>query len=57
MAQSELQKALKSQGIAIVDEADENGEGPGSFMLSDPAFAPQMRSGLEFYQHGAQASE
>ncbi|MBT8079881.1 MAG: VOC family protein [Gammaproteobacteria bacterium] len=32
----ELQKALKSQGIAIVDEADENGEGPGSFMLSDP---------------------
>ena len=32
----DLQKALKEQGVALVDEADESGEGPGSFMLTDP---------------------
>jgi lactoylglutathione lyase len=32
----EIQRRLKSQGLEPVDEADESGEGPGSFMLLDP---------------------
>ncbi len=32
----ELQKQLKSQGVELMDEADESGEGPASFMLVDP---------------------
>ncbi|MCM3718158.1 VOC family protein [Fictibacillus phosphorivorans] len=32
----ELQKELKAKGIKFLTEADENGEGPGSFMIEDP---------------------
>jgi lactoylglutathione lyase len=32
----ELQKALKAQGAAFVQEADETGEGPTSFVIEDP---------------------
>ena len=32
----ELQKSLRSQGIEIGVEADESGEGPASFMITDP---------------------
>ncbi|MGH8106082.1 MAG: VOC family protein [Arenimonas sp.] len=32
----ELQKTLKSQGIAFHTEADESGSGPGSFIVVDP---------------------
>lgn len=32
----ELQKTLKERGIELVQEADENGSGPGSFTLIDP---------------------
>jgi catechol 2,3-dioxygenase-like lactoylglutathione lyase family enzyme len=31
-----LQKALKAQGVAFVQEADEAGEGPASFIVEDP---------------------
>lgn len=32
----ELQKALKAKGIELVQEADETGEGPASFVITDP---------------------
>lgn len=32
----DLQKALKAQGIALDTEADEEGSGPASFVLTDP---------------------
>ncbi|RZT23665.1 VOC family protein [Fictibacillus sp. BK138] len=32
----ELQKELKAKGIKMLTEADESGEGPGSFMIEDP---------------------
>ena len=32
----ELQKALKAQGVAFVQEADEDGGGPASFIVEDP---------------------
>jgi lactoylglutathione lyase len=32
----ELQKELKAKGIKMLIEADESGEGPGSFMIEDP---------------------
>jgi catechol 2,3-dioxygenase-like lactoylglutathione lyase family enzyme len=32
----ELQKSLKSKGLAFANEADEDSEGPASFVLVDP---------------------
>ena len=32
----ELQKQLKAEGVSLISEADEEGEGPASFMLEDP---------------------
>lgn len=32
----DLQRALKAAGVALVQEADESGSGPASFMLHDP---------------------
>ena len=32
----ELQRGLKAAGVPFVVEADENGTGPGSFILEDP---------------------
>ena len=32
----EIQRTLKSQGVLLVDEADEGGSGPDSLMLLDP---------------------
>lgn len=32
----EIQKHLKQQGIDLVKEADEEGSGPGSFIVMDP---------------------
>ncbi|WP_394578364.1 VOC family protein [Cytobacillus firmus] len=32
----DLQKQLKEQGIAIINEANESGSGPASFTLEDP---------------------
>ena len=32
----DLQRALKAQGVALMNEADENMTGPGSFMVIDP---------------------
>ena len=32
----ELQRQLKTQGLDLLDEADENSTGPASFMLADP---------------------
>ena len=32
----DIQKDLKSKGVAIVDEADKNTTGPASFMVTDP---------------------
>jgi lactoylglutathione lyase len=32
----DLQKELKAKGIKMLTEADENSEGPGSFMIEDP---------------------
>ena len=32
----EIQRALKSKGIALVSEVDEASSGPGSLMLEDP---------------------
>lgn len=32
----DIQKSLKEQGVAIVDEADEASTGPASFMVVDP---------------------
>lgn len=31
-----IQKQLKEKGIGIINEADESGQGPASFMLQDP---------------------
>ncbi len=31
-----IQKALKKRGIAVINEADEAGEGPASLMVVDP---------------------
>jgi len=31
-----IQKDLKAQGISFQSEADENSDGPASFMFSDP---------------------
>lgn len=31
-----LQRSLKSQGVALLQEADDNGEGPASFVVEDP---------------------
>jgi len=32
----ELQRQIKAQGVTLVSEADERGNGPASFMLMDP---------------------
>ena len=32
----ELQRQLKSQGVDLISEADENSIGPASFMIVDP---------------------
>lgn len=32
----ELQRAFKAQGLAMLVEADEQGSGPGHFMIADP---------------------
>jgi hypothetical protein len=32
----DLQKQLKSQGVDLTSEADENSTGPASFMVLDP---------------------
>ncbi len=32
----ELQKQLKADGVAFIQEADESGEGPASFLIEDP---------------------
>ncbi len=32
----ELQRTLKSQGVQLVDEADESSTGPASFIATDP---------------------
>ena len=32
----ELQRQLKSQGVDLISEADENSTGPASFMIMDP---------------------
>ena len=32
----EIQKELKSKGIKFITETDENGSGPGNFILVDP---------------------
>lgn len=32
----EIQKTLKSKNLSLMNEADESGSGPASFMLSDP---------------------
>lgn len=32
----DIQKHLKSNGIAIINEVDESGSGPGSFIVTDP---------------------
>jgi catechol 2,3-dioxygenase-like lactoylglutathione lyase family enzyme len=32
----ELQRQLKAQGVAFVNEVDESGPGPGSFIIEDP---------------------
>lgn len=32
----EIQRRLKSQGLELLDEVDESGQGPGSLMLLDP---------------------
>ena len=32
----EIQRTLKSRGVELTSEADENGEGPASFTLLDP---------------------
>jgi predicted enzyme related to lactoylglutathione lyase len=32
----EIQRQLKSQGVEMLSEADENTSGPGSFMVLDP---------------------
>ncbi len=32
----ELQRRLTSRGVSLASEADENGAGPGSFMILDP---------------------
>jgi hypothetical protein len=32
----ELQRRLKSQGVALLSEADESTSGPASFMVQDP---------------------
>lgn len=31
-----IQKQLKEKGIGIINEADESGQGPASFMIQDP---------------------
>ena len=38
----ELQKELKAQGVELTSEADEAGEGPGSFSLVDPDGNPVL---------------
>lgn len=32
----ELQRQLKSKGVSLITEADENSSGPASFMIADP---------------------
>lgn len=32
----DLQKALRAQGVEFLQEADEEGEGPASFVIADP---------------------
>jgi catechol 2,3-dioxygenase-like lactoylglutathione lyase family enzyme len=38
----ELQRTLKAQGVALVDEADETTTGPASFMAVDPDGNPVL---------------
>ena len=38
----ELQKQLKAQGMALVQEADEAGAGPASFLMVDPDGNPVL---------------
>lgn len=32
----DIQRSLREQGVAVLDEADENTEGPASFIVVDP---------------------
>jgi hypothetical protein len=32
----DLQKEFKEKGLNIIDECDESGKGPGSFIVTDP---------------------
>jgi lactoylglutathione lyase len=32
----QIQRSLKEQGVTLISEADEDGEGPASFTLADP---------------------
>ncbi|MCA9942359.1 MAG: VOC family protein [Anaerolineales bacterium] len=38
----DLQRALKAQGVAIVNEADETSSGPASFVVIDPDGNPVL---------------
>ncbi|MCA1561257.1 MAG: VOC family protein [Acidobacteria bacterium] len=38
----DLQRKLKAQGVLLMNEADENTTGPGSFMAADPDGNPIM---------------
>jgi len=38
----EIQKSLKGQGVAIIDEADEATSGPASFIVVDPDGNPVL---------------
>jgi catechol 2,3-dioxygenase-like lactoylglutathione lyase family enzyme len=38
----EIQKELKSEGVAFVSEADENTDGPASFVILDPDGNPVL---------------
>ncbi|MBN2794108.1 MAG: VOC family protein [Clostridia bacterium] len=37
-----LQKSWKEKGVDFIDEVDENGSGPGSFIIMDPDGNPIM---------------
>ena len=42
-----IQRELKSQGIALTGEADENSTGPASVMLNDPDGNPILLDQLD----------
>ena len=47
----EHQRRLKSKGLTLTSEADENGTGPASFMLVDPDGNPVL---IDQHVSGAQ---